>query len=1232
MNRSFALAALGGLIAVVAACSPKLDIPAGAKVSCTDNSQCPNGRICHAGFCIDAGSVDTVPPDLAAPPVVTPAIGKAGTSFAVAVTSTKDLLQPPTLILGLDLPVEVTCVLVSGRSYNCPYTATGGENGGAGGTVSFDIRLLDLSYNEVVKRLAGVLRLDFRAPDVLPGSSSLVLVPPAGNPLRTLGAAGFGAIIDVAFTVDEALASDPVVTGAGPGTNLAFSKVSAAGESYLYEYVLTDTNPGQGSYAVNVQLADVAGNVATRILALPGTGLVVDTVAPAAPATGSPNAVVYSRIPWGSQATAGSAQFDVSGAQSAVEGDAVVQVFDGPDTSTAAELGRGAAATNGSFGPVSIGRADHVVVYVAAVDAAGNRSPLADVKDVQWTATLGGKVPGSMIENPTTLVSTPWLAPVASQDPGIAVEPDPASLDAVKLADGTGLTRAGEQRWLQRNAAAGAPLRRYKHTMAYDSDRGKMMVFGGYATDTGRDQNDLWEWDGATGRWMDRTPIGLKPGPSQAAVMVYDQRRARMVMFVGQDDVTGGTSTWEWDPATGYWSDRSPPLVSPSPNGRTFFAMAYDSARGKVLLFGGTSAVTPYGDRNDTWEWDGATGIWTQRLPNGDLNSPSARDDMAMAYDSTRGKVVLWGGWNGSGTNDTWEWDGTLGTWTHVLAANGPTSTGEARLVYDPARQKIVMWGGSSDTIGRKIWEYDPAIPSWSDRTPAGTLPCGVEDVGLAYDIARARTVLFAGVGTCGTNSYTNEVWEWTGNPAAAPGTWTNRTVAGASVPSGRKDSALAYDPVRRKVVLYGGLTDNGVAGGTITYLSDTWEMDPDTGNWTQRAPASNPGARYGAGMAFDTTRGTVILFGGTTTLGFNGETWEWNGTAGTWTKLTPVTSPSARTGQAMVTYVRGGVNKILMFGGAGSSVFVGYDTTWEWDGAGLGNWFNRTPVSGGIPDTRGSPGLAWDTDRQRVMMYGGYDYLSGAAPYDRNDLWEWNPSLLTWTLRTIASPPPLRTNPFGFVYDLARRKVLLWGGMDRSPFNPMADVWEWDATTTTWADRTPSGGLFPARESFAAFYDPVRKAPTMFGGGGNFWEAFKQDAWEWQPGDQARPALVWTVPWGASGERNATFLGLTVTASAAGQGSNTAYPAAALPGAAILGWNHLAGSWLQLASNGTSGAPTSMSFPTADAQTVAKLLPGVALSTTIAVAPAALTQKGTALSQVSLDYLELVVTYRRGP
>src|SRR5690242_17994803 len=60
---------------------------------------------------------------------------------------------------------------------------------------------------------------------------------------------------------------------------------------------------------------------------------------------------------------------------------------------------------------------------------------------------------------------------------------------------------------------------------------------------------------------------------------------------------------------------------------------------------------------------------WAQRGVNG----PSARSNHAMAYDTARGVTVLFGGADGNGGGlgaETWEWDGTA--WTQRVVS-GPS-------------------------------------------------------------------------------------------------------------------------------------------------------------------------------------------------------------------------------------------------------------------------------------------------------------------------------------------------------------------------------------------------------------------------------------------------------------------------------------------------------------------------------------------------------------------------------
>ena len=92
------------------------------------------------------------------------------------------------------------------------------------------------------------------------------------------------------------------------------------------------------------------------------------------------------------------------------------------------------------------------------------------------------------------------------------------------------ITRA-EASWVQQLSLGVKPPARSYLAMAYDSARGKVVVFGG---DTGgMSIQDTWEWDTATGEWVDRTPLRTKPSARQTHAMVYDSARGRVVLFGG---------------------------------------------------------------------------------------------------------------------------------------------------------------------------------------------------------------------------------------------------------------------------------------------------------------------------------------------------------------------------------------------------------------------------------------------------------------------------------------------------------------------------------------------------------------------------------------------------------------------------------------------------------------------------------------------------------------------------
>src|SRR5262249_27759336 len=148
--------------------------------------------------------------------------------------------------------------------------------------------------------------------------------------------------------------------------------------------------------------------------------------------------------------------------------------------------------------------------------------------------------------------------------------------------------------------------------------------------------------------------------------------------------------------------------------------------------------------------------------------------------------------------------------------------------------------------------------------------------------------------------------------------------------------------------------------------LSDTWEWTGN--NWLQKTAASSPSARSDAAVAYDALRGRIVLFGGEASPSvYLGDTWEWDGVS--WAQISPVVSPSARACHAMA-YDASGPHIIMFGGGVAGSLTVAIDLradTWGWDGS---SWKLVTATY--VPPVRSLHGLAYDSARGRVVLFGG--------------------------------------------------------------------------------------------------------------------------------------------------------------------------------------------------------------------------------------------------------------------
>lgn len=295
-----------------------------------------------------------------------------------------------------------------------------------------------------------------------------------------------------------------------------------------------------------------------------------------------------------------------------------------------------------------------------------------------------------------------------------------------------------------------------------------------------------------------------------------------------------------------FWHRLAP---AASPSARHGHSMTFDSTRGKVVLFGGRSQDQEAGQ--ETWVW--GDGSWTRLNPP---MAPEARFGARMVFDDITDRTVLFGGLRGDDLPfaDTWTWDGS--TWTRLETRDSPEGRCGHGMVYDPKRERVFLYGG-----------MDPNLdPSHFDGT-------------------------------------------WVLDRGGS--TWLRLT--GSKSPGPRAWHAMAYDGLRNTIVLFGGEME--VAPGLYEELGDTWIWRDD--RWQQVFPTNSPPAQQGHAMTWDAGRGCIVLFG-------RDQTWEWDGTD--WFPTAAGAPVPQRRSHAMVYQPVPG--RVLMFGGLGVQE---YGDTWEY-------------------------------------------------------------------------------------------------------------------------------------------------------------------------------------------------------------------------------------------------------------------------------------------------------------
>ena len=450
----------------------------------------------------------------------------------------------------------------------------------------------------------------------------------------------------------------------------------------------------------------------------------------------------------------------------------------------------------------------------------------------------------------------------------------------------------------------------------------------------------------------------------------------------------------------------------------------------------------------------------------------------ALAYDARDAYVIAFGGMGPNGAlGDTWKY--AEGNWSLVLTQTAPSPRWGAAMTYDDSLARIVLFGGENGTAYfNDTWQYAGGI--WTNVSGSHA-PSPRAFAGLTYDANPSDnyTVLFGG-----TNATTvlSDTWEF------HAGTWT--TLITAQSPVAVYGSSFVYDRHTGYAVLFGGVQQGG------TYSSATWTYQ--SGVWTEPTEITSPSARAYAGMAYDRDSSVtaLVLFGGISNSGYDGDTWEfvghtwtlisastpglapragvalafdgrhpdfyvvlwgglsapgtyptdtWNFTGTAWSEVSLGGHPGALTGAVLVNVPY--ENYVVLFGGLGT--LGATNATWLFSG---GSW---TLLCGGCgPSPRYDAAATFSPVLGGVILFGGYNGVSFL-----NDTWEFVNT--AWVNVTGVVAPSVR-DLAGFAYEgTPVKESILFGGYNGVSF--LNDTWEFNSTTGAWSSpfavTTPPAG-----------------------------------------------------------------------------------------------------------------------------------------------------------------------------
>ncbi len=363
------------------------------------------------------------------------------------------------------------------------------------------------------------------------------------------------------------------------------------------------------------------------------------------------------------------------------------------------------------------------------------------------------------------------------------------------------------------------------------------------------------------------------------------------------------------------------------------------------------------------------------------------QDEREMSVDSLTAKIQAYVK-NRTGTQP--------GVWSE-LKPSGPVPSarfGET-LVSLSASGKVFMFGGAKDEkspLG-DAWTYDPLANTWARLKPTGEAPPARWGAAAAYLPRSNRVVVFGGMGEDGI--VLRDTWIY----GVADNHWSRLVTAAA--PSPRYRAAIAYDPVTRTVILFGGRTSTSTDRSySAQDFLDTWELDVNEPAW---AVVSTPGgpsevAAGSAALVPERLSSNLLLLVGLPPLPFSAPAisddalpaawsiWEFDSEAHAWRDLGKTGSPCPVSENYALAYDPD-LERAVLFGGT-TMQHETLGDTWLFEGDA---WRIAGSGESGGPSPRVDTAMVYDRATHRIILFGGRS-AEGAGADLPNQTWGYAP------------------------------------------------------------------------------------------------------------------------------------------------------------------------------------------------------------------------------------------------